>query len=461
MTSNENTQQTTFNIKDMTNLLIDKTTIGTPIATQIDKFTFNKYNLVNPPSKAKRILNSCTVRYYCQGYFYDLNSNKFEIFDKNYKNSKKDKLSNMTQEKKWIRYCLLLMSEGEQTLFEINKDLLEDFYQKQVEKFFERKKKDKEKELKQIEREKRKEKYLKEKEELKKKGELKEEEEKNTKDPSQPKPKQEIKIDMNIVNNVPNQYKLEEKVYYRIYTEDVYIDKPPFPNKTKDLEPYVKSFNSEIKRLLQKEDKKDKDKREYNLPESWCNEVITKILYMTKCDLRDEYESENFKLKRKQIEEEMKKPILNLMYIYSNKKVENRNELIKTAINLVEKTYYHKFKGQYDESFLKITEKYVNFLIEIGDFNKTKKVIEKIKDKCSKVKDYDITVKDLETKLEEAEKKKKNENIIASKGKIKAASDDSKPDYDWEKGQDEEELNQALNTDVKQVKNNMELISNK
>ena len=63
--------------------------------------------------------------------------------------------------------------------------------------------------------------------------------------------------------------------------------------------------------------------------------------------------------------------------------------------------------------------------------------------------------------MEEAEKKKKNENIIASKGKIKAASDDSKPDYDWEKGQDEEELNQALNTDVKQVKNNMDLISNK
>jgi hypothetical protein len=35
--------------------------------------------------------------------------------------------------------------EGEQTLFEINKKLLGDFYQKQVDIFFERKKNEKEK----------------------------------------------------------------------------------------------------------------------------------------------------------------------------------------------------------------------------------------------------------------------------------------------------------------------------
>ena len=138
----------TFDIKDMANLLVDKTTIGTPLSAQIDKFVFNKYNLINPPLTAKRILNSSTVRYFCQSYFYDEVSQKFELFDRNYKNIKKDKLSNMTQEKKWIRYCLLLMSEGEQTLFQINKDILEDYYKSQVKKFFERKKKDKEKELK-------------------------------------------------------------------------------------------------------------------------------------------------------------------------------------------------------------------------------------------------------------------------------------------------------------------------
>ena len=56
-------------------------------------------------------------------------------------------------------------------------------------------------------------------------------------------------------------------------------------------------------------------------------------------------------------------------------------------------------------------------------------------------------------------KKKKNENILISKGKIKAASDDTKPDYDWQQGQNEDELDEALNKDVEQVKNNMKLVN--
>ena len=447
-----------FDIKDMMNLLIDKKTIGTPIIAQIDKFSFNKYNLVNPPSKSKRILNTCTVRYFCQAYFYDEKNQKFEIFDKNYKNIKKDRLSNMTQDKKWIRYCLLLMSEGEQTLFEINKDILEgDFFQKNVDEFFKRKKKEKEKELKEIEREKIKEKNLKEKEELKKKGEY-QEGVIPSKNPPPPKPKQELKIDMNIVNDVPNQYKFEEKIYYRIYAEDVYIEKPPFPNKAKDLDSYVKAFNAEIKRLLQKEEKKEKGKREYNIAESWCNEVIQKVINMSKGKLREEYESEKFREKRKEVEEEMKKPILNLMYIYS-KKMDGNTQIIRQAINLVENTYYQKFKGQYDESFLKITGRYVNCLIKVNDFSKARKVIGIIKDKCSNLKDTKVLLEDLTKKLDEAEKKKNNENIAESRGKIKAASDDSKPNYDWQQGQNEEELNAALNNDVNQVKNNMDLIN--
>ena len=71
--------------------------------------------------------------------------------------------------------------------------------------------------------------------------------------------------------------------------------------------------------LILKEERKEKEKREYNNAESWCNEVISKILCMTKGQLRDEYESDKFKSKRKEIEEEMKKPILNLMYNYSKK----------------------------------------------------------------------------------------------------------------------------------------------
>jgi len=447
----------TFDIKDMVNLLVDKTIIGTPLSAQIDKFVFNKYNLINPPLTAKRILNSSTVRYFCQSYFYDEVSQKFELFDRNYKNIKKDKLSNMTKEKKWIRYCLLLMSEGEQTLFEINEDILEDYYKEQVKKFFDRKKKDKEKELKEIEREKIKEKNLKEKEELKKKGEL-QEGVIPSKDPPPPKPKQELKIDMKIVEDVPNHYKLQEKIYYRIYIEDVYIEKPPFPNKAKDLESYVKNFNAEIKRLLQKEEKKNKEKREYNMAESWCNELISKVINMGKGKLKDEYESDKFKSKRKEIEEEMKKPILNLMYIYS-KKMENNSTIIRQAISLVENTYYKRFKGQYDESFLKITGRYFNCLIKVNDFSKAKKVIGIIKDKCSKLKDANNLLKELVPKLEEAEKKKNNENITMSKGQIRAGQDDTKPNYDWHQGQNEDELNEALNNDVNQVRNNMNLIN--
>ena len=155
-------------IKDMQKLLIDKSPIGTSIPVKFDKFNFKKYNIINPTSTTKRVGNSCTVRYYSQSYLYDEISQKFEQCDKNYKNIKKDKISNMSQEKRWIRYCLLLMQEEEQSLFEISEGILENFYKEQVDKLIQDKKRQKEKELKEIEREKIKEKKAKEIEKLKK-----------------------------------------------------------------------------------------------------------------------------------------------------------------------------------------------------------------------------------------------------------------------------------------------------
>ena len=99
------------------------------------------------------------------------------------------------------------------------------------------------------------------------------------------------------------------------------------------------------------------------------------------------------------------------------------------------------------------------FLIKTNDFSKAKKVIEELKNKCKDVKEADELLKDLEPRLEVAEKKKKNENILISKGKIKAASDDTKPDYDWQQGQNEDELNEALKKDAELVKGNMDLIN--
>ena len=101
----------------------------------------------------------------------------------------------------------------------------------------------------------------------------------------------------------------------------------------------------------------------------------------------------------------------------------------------------------------------MNCLIKVNDFSKARKVLDIIKDKCSKLKDTKLLLEDLTKKLEEAEKKKNNENILESRGKIKAGSDDSKPNYDWQQGQNEEELNAALENDVNQVKYNMDLIN--
>ena len=451
-----------FDIKDMTQLLEDKTTIGTSLDAPFDQFKSKRYNIVNPPSSSKRILNNCTVRYYCQIYFYNEKTNKFVISDKNYKNIIKDKISGMIEQRKYIRYCLLLMSEGEHSLFEIDKkDIDQKFYQDRVDAFFAAKKKEKEKELKEIEKEKIRQKIEKEKEEMKKKGEIKEGVIPSKEPPKmEPRPKQEIKIDMNIVNDVPNQYKLEDKIYYRIYVEDVYIDKPPFPNNAQNLLSYVNKFNDEIKRLLQKEEKKPQKRREYNTAESWCNEIIAKIINMGKGKIKEEYDSPKFKQTKKVIEEKMKKPILNLMYIYTQKLGNiNNHEIIRQAINLVEKTYYVRYPGQFDESFMKITGRYINCLIKAKDFSKAKKVVGIMKEKCSNLKDSKNLISELEKSIEIEEGKKNSEDIKVSKAKIKAGRDESKPDYDWQQGQNEEELNEALKKDVEQVKNNMDLIN--
>lgn len=461
----ENTNATS-DIKDMQKILIDKSNIGTSLNVKNGDFNFKRYNLINPPKNAKRIGNSFTVRYYSQTYLYDEISQKFEQCDKNYKNIKKDKISNMSQEKRWIRYCLLLMQEDEQSLFQIDQDTLKDFYKNQVDRLIQEKKRQKEKELREIEKEKIREKNQKEIEELKKKGEYQEGVIPSN-NPLPPKPKQEIVIDMNIVNNIPNNYKFDGNIYYRIFVEDVFPDKPAFPNRIKELQKYVKEFNSEIKRLLSKVEKRKNDKDNnsqnlvnflYNTAESWCNEIISKIINMGKGKFKDQYESKSFAAERKIIENEMKKPLLNLMLIYS-KKMDNNVQIIRQGINLVENIYYKRFKDQYDLSFLKITGRYIICLIKVNDYSKAKKVIELVKNKCQNLKETQMILKDLEPKLEEAENKKKNENILISKGKIKAGADDSKPDYDWQQGQNEEELNEALKKDAELVKANMDLIN--
>ena len=454
-------------LKDMQKILIDKSNIGTSNPVKNDNFVFQRYRLINPPQNAKRVLNNSTVRYFLQTYLYDEISQKFEQCEKNYKNIVRDKISDMKQQKKWIRYCLLLMQEEEQSIFEIDKDTLKEFYQNQVDALIKEKKRQKEKELKEIEKEKIREKNQKEIEELKKKGEYQEGVIPSN-NPLPPKPKQEIVIDMDIVNNIPNKYKFDGKIYYRIYIEDVFIERPPFPDKAKDLTKYVKEFNQEIKRLLLKDAKKNTEKSKnnknnqasltLNMAETWCNEIINKIFNMGKGKVKETYESSRFANDKKNIEKEMKKPLLNLMLIYS-KKMGNNSQMIGQAINLVENTYYKRYKGQFDESFLKITGRYILCLIKINDFSKAEKTIEIIKKNCSQLPNYNSIITDLEPKLLEAKNKKNSENILVSKGKIKAGGNDSQMDYDWQQGLNEEELKETLKKDAELVKGNMELIN--
>ena len=454
-------------LKDMQKILIDKSNIGTSNPVKNDNFVFQRYRLINPPQNAKRVLNNSTVRYFLQTYLYDEISQKFEQCEKNYKNIVRDKISDMKQQKKWIRYCLLLMQEEEQSIFEIDKDTLKEFYQNQVDALIKEKKRQKEKELKEIEKEKIREKNQKEIEELKKKGEYQEGVIPSN-NPLPPKPKQEIVIDMNSVNNIPNKYKFDGKIYYRIYIEDVFIERPPFPDKAKDLTKYVKEFNQEIKRLLLKDAKKNTEKNKnnknnqasltLNMAETWCNEIINKIFNMGKGKVKETYESSRFANDKKNIEKEMKKPLLNLMLIYS-KKMGNNSQMIGQAINLVENNYYKRYKGQFDESFLKITGRYILCLIKINDFSKAEKTIEVIKKNCSQLPNYNSIITDLEPKLLEAKNKKNSENILVSKGKIKAGGNDSQMDYDWQQGLNEEELKETLKKDAELVKGNMELIN--
>ena len=463
----ESNSNTNSDLKDMQKILIDKSNIGTSNPVKNDNFVFQRYRLINPPQNAKRVLNNSTVRYFLQTYLYDEISQKFEQCEKNYKNIVRDKISDMKQQKKWIRYCLLLMQEEEQSIFEIDKDTLKEFYQNQVDALIKEKKRQKEKELKEIEKEKIREKNQKEIEELKKKGEYQEGVIPSN-NPLPPKPKQEIVIDMDIVNNIPNKYKFDGKIYYRIYIEDVFIERPPFPDKAKDLTKYVKEFNQEIKRLLLKDAKKNTEKNKnnknnqvsltLNMAETWCNEIINKIFNMGKGKVKETYESSRFANDKKNIEKEMKKPLLNLMLIYS-KKMGNNSQMIGQAINLVENTYYKRYKGQFDESFLKITGRYVLCLIKINDFSKAEKTIEIIKKNCSQLPNYNSIITDLEPKLLEAKNKKNNENILVSKGKIKAGGNDSQMDYDWQQGLNEEELKETLKKDAELVKGNMELIN--
>ena len=108
--------------------------------------------------------------------------------------------------------------------------------------------------------------------------------------------------------------------------------------------------------------------------------------------------------------------------------------MARQAVRVAEFVFFNKFKGQYDDYFLKIREKYLFCLIQLNEFSKAKKTLDIVKNKWAKVKDAQKILKDLENNLNETERKKKSENTVKSKDIIKAGFDEPKTNYDWQQG---------------------------
>ena len=179
---------------------------------------------------------------------------------------------------------------------------------------------------------------------------------------------------------------------------------------------------------------------------------------MGKEKVRNEYESVQFKEKREEIEKLMKKPLLNLTLIYENKSNKD-SDYINKAIDLIENIYYKRYK-EFDEYFLKITGRFIKFLVKVKDFSKAEKYFGIIKENCKELTSYNIAIKELEPFINSAKIASNADDVKMSKGKINAAGKGVKPEYDWEKGSNEEELDKALKEDFERVKANMEFVNN-
>lgn len=430
-------------IREMNTLLDSKKDLInlSPTKVNIEGEKAIKYTICLSNKKENKILNTSTVKYYIQVYVFDTRSNKYEIIDKVFKNMRKDKINTMKSEKRILKSCLMLMQNREQALFEIDKKILGELYDNQKQKFIERKKKEKEKELKDAAKEKAIIEVREEKERRKKNGE------KNFF-----VPKKEIIIDQTLVEEVPSQYQLEEKLYYRIYIEDVLLEKIPFPTNASSLEKIVEYYNTEIRKLL--------EDGEIIEAESWCNKIINLIFNMPSGKVKSDYESSRFSEKRRRIEKEMKRPLLNLSYIYEVKYNKTKEiQIIYEGIKLIENTYYPKYEKCYDESYLKITGRLIKFYIKLKNFDKVDELIEIVEKNCSHLANTALVVEELKN-LESIERKTElNLSIRQTKAKIKAANDESQVDYYWEVGLDEKELKEVLEREVNSIKKTMNLIN--
>ena len=363
-------------IKDISTLLITK--------DQLDyskKLTFKDEGkeidkiVITTGSPDRKVLITDEVRYLIQKYLFNLKTNQFVIFNKDYKNPIKKKIQSMDSNNSIVRKCILQMTESQMTFFIVDKTK-EPIYNNIINEF----KLDKERQFKKEKKEEAKNKKF---EEINS-GKIKEDKEIN---------KEEEKFEFE------KYYEFDNNVYYRILLIDVMHKLPNDPKNINQYKKFLTEMLDEIRHFIKKKD--------YNTTESWCNNAISKITSMKKDFKKDWNSNKNLKNK-KECMEILKKILLNKVFCLGEK---NTNETLDKAIETAN-LYLDLYKNDLDDQFMKMTGRLVKFKMKKKEWDEAKKNIDIILNYYKDNNNIPDWVKILENEFN-------NGNVIAKEKKCK------------------------------------------
>ena len=362
-----------------------------------------------PGSSIRKVLITDEVKYQIQKYLFNIKKNEFVILNKDYKNPVKKKIKSMDDKNSLVRRCLLYMTEGQMTLFIMDKSI-EPNYNNIIKEL----KQDKERQFKKEKKEEAKNKKF---EELKE-GVVKDDKEKNI---------EEEKFDFE------NNYQFDNFIYYRILLLDVFHQLPKEPNKVNEFKRYLNEILDEIRHYIKKND--------FNLTESYCNNGIGKIISMKKI-LKDNWNAKNNQKNKKECMEILKKILLNKTLCLDKKNtIESIDKAIETG-NL----YIDLYKDDIDEQYMKMCGRLVHLKMKKKEWDEAKKYIEIILN-YYKNKDIPDWVKQLEKEFNSGNSVAKDQKSKKIKQSIQNLyiEDDN---YEWGKSFQINELNDYLNKEV-------------
>ena len=223
----ENEEEPQQIIKDISKLLITK--------DQLDyskKLTFKDEGkeidkiVITTGSPDRKVLITDEVRYQIQKYLFNLKTNQFVVFNKDYKNPIKKKIQSMDSNNSIVRKCILQMTESQMTFFIVDKTK-EPIYNNIINEF----KLDKERQFKKEKKEEAKNKKF---EEINS-GKIKEDKEIN---------KEEEKFEFEKF------YEFDNNVYYRILLIDVTHKLPNDPKNINQYKKFLTEMLDEIRHFI-------------------------------------------------------------------------------------------------------------------------------------------------------------------------------------------------------------------